>query len=388
MFKGKDNKRIEHITEAITKFARGDYSVQVPITDNYDQIDALSMGVNMMIDDLKLKDETEKENVKIKLLNEELEAAKKKAEESERLKMAFLANMSHEIRTPMNGILGFADILKDNSLSNEKQQKFIELIEKSGMRMLELINDIVDISRIESNTISKNITSVQINKQLDNLYNFFKPEASGKAIQLTLNKSLTDDDAIIDTDRRKLDAVLTNLIKNAIKYTSEGQIEVGYELKNRNEQPELEFFVRDTGMGIPEEECQFIFDRFARSKMVDNHTIEGTGLGLAISKAYVEILNGKIWVESEEGKGSVFYFTLPVNKNSKISELLKEGKQPASFDSRPGNFKVLVVEDDPTAEYLLKIILERLTDNILYAHDGQEAIDFFDGYFFTCNKGR
>ncbi len=372
-----NTKRLEIFTEAIMKVARGDFSVQVPISDEYDQIDALGMGINMMIDDLKLKDETEKENHQIKLLNKELTAARLKAEESERLKMAFLANMSHEIRTPMNGILGFADILKDSSLSKDRQQEFIGLIEKSGMRMLELINDIVDISRIESKTISKNIASVQINKLLDTLYNFFVPEASKKGIRLNLHKSLTDFDAVIDTDRRKFEAVLANLIKNAIKYTNCGQIEFGYDVTNINDKLELEFFVRDTGMGIPKEDCEYIFDRFARSKMVDNNTIEGTWLGLAISKAYVEILDGKIWVESEEGKGSVFYFTLPVDKDSKIRELVNEGKRNIALDSSLGKFKVLVVEDDPTAEYLLKIILERLTDNVLFAHDGKEAIDLF-----------
>ncbi len=377
MFEGKNGKRIEYITEAIMKVARGDYSVQVPISENYDQIDALGMGINMMIDDIRLKEETDRENQQIKILNEELKAAKLKAEESERLKMAFLANMSHEIRTPMNGIMGFADILKNYTLPEEKQKEFIELIEKSGTRMLELINDIVDISRIESKIVSKNITRVNINNQLNNLYGFFNHEAAGKGIQLNLQNGLSDDEAVIDTDRRKFDAILTNLIKNAIKYTSDGQIEFGYELEFYHNQPVLKFFVRDTGIGIPKEDIGFIFDRFTRSRVSDQYTIEGTGLGLAISKAYVEILHGNIWAESEEGQGSVFYFTLPVEENSKISELVKEQKQFYRLDSSPDSFKVMVVEDDPTAEYLLKIILERLTDNILFAHDGKEAIDLY-----------
>ncbi|QIA09420.1 ATP-binding protein [Draconibacterium halophilum] len=372
-----NSERLENIIDAIMKVARGDYSVQVAVSNDYDQVDALAMGINMMIDDLKLKEQTDRENEQIKKLNKELKAAKIKAEESERLKMAFLANMSHEIRTPMNGIIGFADVLKNNSLSRESQREYLDLIEKSGNRMLDLISDIVEISRIESQIVSKNIARVTINDKLNNLFRFFNHEAVNKGIQLKMHKGLSDDEAIVDTDYRKLDAILTNLIKNALKYTQRGAIEFGYKLKNVENHAVLEFFVSDTGMGIPKEYITHIFDRFTRSRVAESHLIEGTGLGLAISKAYVEILNGNIWVESEEGKGSVFYFTLPVGGNSQIGELVKTQKQHVDCDFTSRNFKVMVVEDDPTAEYLLKVLLERLTENILFARDGKEAIELY-----------
>jgi len=374
----KNQDRIEAITEAIIKVARGDFSVQVPVTDDYDHIDALSMGINMMIDDLKHKEETDRENEHIKRLNIELQEAKLKAEESERLKMAFLANMSHEIRTPMNGILGFADLLKNDVLPDEKKLEFIGLIEKSGNRMLDIINDIVDISRIESKLVTKNLSTININELMDQLYRFFKPRAKQKDLKLSLQKGLPDTNSDLETDGQKLNAVLINLVNNAIKYTKTGQVEFGYKLKRNNDQPKLEFYVRDSGVGISKEDQALIFDRFTRSKKADMDAIEGTGLGLAISKAYVEILDGKIWVESREGEGSVFYFDVPVAENSKINQVaasLAEELDGSTFDC--DNKKILVVEDDPVSEYFLKIALQGLSNNILFAHDGKEAVDIF-----------
>jgi len=377
MFNKRDSQRIQEITQAVMKVARGDNSVQVPISDNYDQIDALGMGINMMIDDLAVKDKTDRENQHIKKLNEELKIAKEKAEESERLKMAFLANMSHEIRTPMNGILGFADILKNNILSGTEQQEYIDIIEKSGKRLLDIINDIVDISRIEANIISPNISEVKINEQLDNLFLFFKQEAEEKQLGFFVKKGLSDGRSVTKTDSGKFYAVLTNLVKNAIKYTNEGSIEFGYKLGSNGSQSELEFYVRDTGIGISKDETMLVFDRFTRSKIVDNNAVEGTGLGLAISKAYVEMLGGRIWLESREGEGSIFYFTLPYENNTVENSHSgtiqnREGKEDAV-----GYYKVLVVEDDPTSEQLLKFILEKITRNLLFARNGQEAIDLF-----------
>lgn len=373
----RDSKRIQVIIEAVMKVARGDNSVQVPLSDRYDQIDALAMGVNMMIDDLAVKEKTDKENEHIKRLNVELEIAKQKAEESDRLKMAFLANMSHEIRTPMNGILGFADILKNNILPGEQQKEYIEIIEKSGNRLLDIINDIVDISRIEANIISPNFTRVKINQQLDNLYLFFKQEAEEKQLSFSVQKGLPDEYAFTDTDSGKLFAILTNLIKNALKYTPQGTVEFGYTLTGNSAQPELEFYIRDSGIGIPQQEIDSVFDRFTRSKEVEKNALEGTGLGLAISKAYVELLQGKIWVESTKGSGSVFYFTIPyltsTGANSPVMDVVKKRVKEESVDT----YKILVVEDDPTSEQLLKLILERLTTNLIFARNGQEAVDLF-----------
>ena len=241
----------------------------------------------------------------------ELRNAKEKAEESDRLKSAFLANMSHEIRTPMNGILGFADLLKKPDLSGENQRKYISIIEKSGKRMLNIINDIVDISKIEAGLMEFNMKETNVNEQIEYTYTFFKPESEAKGIKLSLKNSLPAAEATIKTDREKLYAILTNLVKNAIKYTKEGAIEFGYNLKKDKEAAELEFYVKDTGIGIMKDRQDAVFERFIQADIYDKMAHQGGGLGLAITKSYVEMLGGKIWIESEEGKGSTFYFTLP-----------------------------------------------------------------------------
>ena len=376
MISKNDRERIQGIIEAVMNVAKGELSTQVPISDNYDQIDALGMGINMMIDDLAAKEKLQNENRIIKKLNKELEAAKQKAEESERLKMAFLANMSHEIRTPMNGIIGFADILKNNVLSVEEQQEYLHIIEKSGNRMLEIINDIVDISRIESNIITLNNSEVSINEVLIHLYEFFNPEAKSKGLTLSVRKDLSDEAAIIETDQAKLNAILTNLIKNAIKYTEHGTIEMGYSMVNVDGKSTIKFFVRDTGIGIPEDEVNSVFDRFTRSKLIEDKAIEGTGLGLAISKAYVELLGGEIGVDSTVGEGTVFYFSLPFT-NRKIKKGTEDLHHESEVEELEANYKILVVEDDPISAQLLQIMLKKVSSNILYAENGQEAVDLF-----------
>lgn len=252
-----------------------------------------------------------------KKLTSELIAAKERAEESDRLKSAFLANISHEIRTPMNGILGFAELLKENDLSNEQQKEYIGIIETSGARLLNIINEIVDISKIESGQMKVSRSVTNVNLQIDYLFQFFKTETANKKLELSTKKSLPDQEAILFTDREKLYSILTNLVKNAIKYTDKGSIEFGYvststKTESNSKSSELQFFVKDTGIGILAHRHEAIFERFIQADIVDKMARQGAGLGLAITKAYVEMLGGKIWVESEEGKGSTFYFTIPV----------------------------------------------------------------------------
>lgn len=248
---------------------------------------------------------------KRKLVEEELILAKEKAEESDRLKSAFLANMSHEIRTPMNGILGFASLLKEPDLTGEEQHKFIEVIERSGDRMLTTINDIIDISKIEAGQVDTIISEINLNEQLDELFEFFLPETKKKKIKLSITSRVSDQYTHLKSDKEKLESILTNFIKNAIKYTHSGSIEFGYSIIERDEQNELKFYVKDTGIGIQKEKLKAVFSRFMQADIEDKQVYEGSGLGLAISKAYVEILGGKIWVESEEGLGSQFFFTIP-----------------------------------------------------------------------------
>ena len=242
-----------------------------------------------------------------KQAEQELIIAKEHAEESDRLKSAFLANMSHEIRTPMNGILGFAELLKEPDLTGEEQQRFIGMIEKGGARLLNIINDIISISKVESGQMEISISDSNINEQIEYVYNFFTPEVERKGMQFFFKIALPSNKAIIKTDHEKIYAVLTNLVKNAIKYTNEGTIEFGYEINGKY----LRFFVKDTGIGIPRDRQEAIFERFVQAGISDKQALQGAGLGLSISKAYVEMLGGEIWVQSEAGKGSIFYFTLP-----------------------------------------------------------------------------
>lgn len=243
----------------------------------------------------------------IKLYEQELNRLKDKAEESDRLKSAFLANMSHEIRTPMNGILGVAELLKEPKLSGEEHNLYLSLIEESGRRMLNIIRDIIDISRIESGQVKTNYSEVSVNDEMESLYHEFEPEASDKNIELFFTNDLNDQEATVKTDKEKLNTAVTNLIKNAIKYTEKGAITFGYQKLNGC----LQFFIKDTGVGIPMDKQNAIFDRFVQAEMNGTYAMEGAGIGLSIAKAYVEMLNGKIWLESQKGVGSTFYFTIP-----------------------------------------------------------------------------
>ncbi|NOR74121.1 MAG: PAS domain S-box protein [Draconibacterium sp.] len=314
---------------------------------------------------VEFRDITEQKRIEIELIK-----AKEKAEESDRLKTAFLSNMSHEIRTPMNGILGFSSLLKEPGLTGDQQHKYIEIIEKSGARMLNTINDIIDISRIEAAQVDVLLTEINIKSQMQELYVFFKSEAEKKGIQLLYKGELSGQETIIKTDELKLNSILTNLIKNAIKYSHKGSIKIGCKGKDN----ELEFFVKDNGIGVPKNRQKAIFNRFEQADIEDTKVYEGSGLGLAISKAYVEMLGGKIWLESEEGVGSTFYFTLPFNTNTSIIEKKKsESKEHSEIQIK--SLKILIVEDDELAEMFLKIALENYSREILIARDGIEAVE-------------
>lgn len=260
-------------------------------------------------------EEIEVQNEELVKMNEILLQAKLKAEESERLKSAFLANMSHEIRTPMNGILGFTELLREPNLTGDEQQRYISIIEKGGERLLKIINDIISISRIESGQMEIDLGPTNINEQLEFIRSFFEPEVAAKGLRLVYAAGLPDPDAVIITDKEKVYAVLTNLVKNAIKFTESGSIEFGYVSKpgpDAGTDSWFEFFVRDSGPGIPEDQQEAIFERFIQADTADRQILQGSGLGLAISRAYIEMLGGTIWVRSEPNKGSVFFFTLPV----------------------------------------------------------------------------
>lgn len=303
--------------------------------------------------------------------NEELVVTKEKAEESNRLKSAFLANMSHEIRTPMNGILGFADLLKEPNLTGEEQQEYIKIIEKSGRRMLNIINDIVDISKIEAGLMKVDVKETNINEQLEYIYNFFHSEVESKGMQLVYNNRLQTKETMIQTDNEKVYSILTNLIKNAIKYTNEGSVEFGCEIKGEA----LECYVKDSGIGIPKERQDAIFERFIQADISDKMARQGAGLGLSISKAYVEMLGGKIWLESQEGKGTTFYFTLPYKVASPMVEPAEKLVTEEEILPQIRSLKMLIAEDDEVSQKLIEKGLKVFCREILKASNGAEAVE-------------
>ena len=313
-----------------------------------------------------LRDITAKKHAEQELIN-----AKEKAEESDRLKSAFLANMSHEIRTPMNGILGFAQLLKEPNLTGKEQQEYIRIIEKSGKRMLNIIHDIVDISKIESGQMEVSISETNINEQIEYIYNFFTPEIEKKGLQIFYKNTLSANESIIPTDREKIYAILTNLVKNAIKFTHAGSIDLGYEKKGNI----LEFFVKDTGIGIPKDRQEAIFERFIQADISNKRAYDGAGLGLSIARGYVEILGGKIWVESEHGKGSTFFFTVPCNTEPKGKSDIAEISPVDDIINQVKKLKILIAEDDETSVAFITKVVRKYCRGIIYAENGLEAIE-------------
>jgi PAS domain S-box-containing protein len=240
----------------------------------------------------------------------ELIAAKEKAEESDRLKTAFLHNVSHEIRTPMNAIMGFSTLLNEPGISDSERHQYIDIIFQSGNHLLSIINDIVDLASIETGQVKLNKSQINLNTTLRSLYDQFGYKKISHKITLTLETPLSLKDAEIKTDKTKLVQILSNLVNNAFKFTEKGKISFGYDLKDGI----LEFFVKDTGIGISAEHLPRVFDRFYQVDNATSRQYSGTGLGLSISKAYVELMGGRMWVNSKPDKGTEFRFTLPFIK--------------------------------------------------------------------------
>jgi signal transduction histidine kinase len=304
----------------------------------------------------------------VRIKTKELMAAKIKAEESDHLKTVFLQNISHEIRTPMNGILGFIDLLDNEDLMETDRKKYLDIVKKSGNRLLSTINDVIEISKIESNQIILHKSEVYLEQFMSGLLHFFSSQATEKNLTLTLDNNLTDNSLLIETDKSLLEKVCINLIKNAIKFTNTGSINFGYNIKDDM----LEFHVKDTGCGIPENRQNAIYDRFVQSDLDITRSHEGSGIGLAISKAYVEMLGGKIWVESEVGNGSTFYFTTPFKP---IGQTENTEQNQLSFDSLTKPLHILVAEDDEISFLYLENLLLHKNIHITRANDGLEALE-------------
>lgn len=293
--------------------------------------------------------------------------AKIQAEESDRLKSAFLANISHEIRTPMNGILGFTDLLKNLNLNVVEQKEYIEIIHQSGKRMLDILNDIVDVSKIESGQVDTHTSFFCLNDLLRELFAFFNPKASNLQLDLIMEFDCPDEESWIETDRTKLHQIITNLVNNAFKFTKKGYIKFGYKTDGNN----VVFYVEDSGVGIPSDKISDVFKRFVQ---VENSSDikSGAGLGLSISKAYIELLGGEIWVDSVYDKGTVFYFKILFKKQSLPEKSIKNVN---TFDLPIHKINILIAEDDQVCMLLLKKILNHENIVLYCASNGYEAVE-------------
>jgi len=256
---------------------------------------------------------TESEH-KLKIQNIELQAAKLAADESNKLKSAFLANMSHEIRTPMNGIIGFCDLLQDPEIEVEKRTKYAEIVVHSGHQLLNIVNDILDISKIETGQVVVHLSEFKLSELIDDLTDFYNPRIPANVSFVVENR--LQPEVIVRTDEIKLKQIITNLLSNALKFTKQGFIKLSIDQDNDY----LIFCVEDTGIGLDKKYHLNIFERFRQVEHTTDQTSSGTGLGLAICKSYVELLGGKIWIESQLRIGSRFYFSVLFNLGTTSSE--------------------------------------------------------------------
>jgi signal transduction histidine kinase/ligand-binding sensor domain-containing protein/CheY-like chemotaxis protein len=346
---------------------------------------AIALDNTWAYDQLKLqKDEIEKHRTNLSKMvyerTQQLEKAKIKAEESDRLKSSFLTNMSHEIRTPLNAIIGFVDVMKNNEVSEEEKQKLFSIIQSSGFYLSNLINDIIDFSKIEADQLDFQVGPVLVKPMLDELYQTFTEELkrhndnNGHEVGLALDTKYPTG-ANVNADPIRFRQVMNNLLGNAIKFTSKGSVQFGIHSIDDHYST---FFVKDTGIGIEKKNFEIIFDRFRKIEENVDNLYRGTGLGLAISKFIITNMGGDIWVESEYGKGSCFYFKLPnAIPEERMQKNVLAQKEPSVHFPDWKNKNLLIVEDEDSNYLLLESMLRKTNVNIYRAKDGAQAIDMF-----------
>lgn len=316
------------------------------------------------------KDITERQAMMKDLLE-----AKDKAEESNQLKTEFLNNMSHEIRTPLNGIMGFSEFLTDPELSQSKREQFVNIIQQSGNQLMHIIDDILEISMLGTKKVTVNESVLSINDLLMELYQVFSIKAKEKELPFYLKKGLLDKNSMVLTDRDKVNKIVSNLLENALKFTQEGFIELGYNITKKDKKaPMIEIYVKDTGIGIAKEKQDAIFERFAQAEKELSKKVGGLGLGLSIAKENIELMGGTITVTSKPEQGTTFIVCIPYKPiESEIT--LEEENTIARTDD---DCTILIAEDEEFNYMYLETLLQdilKLDCNLIHAKNGQEAIE-------------
>ncbi len=303
----------------------------------------------------------------------ELRFSKEKAEESNRLKTEFINNMSHEIRTPMNGILGFSELLNNSDLTVDKRNYFISIIQNSGKQLLNVIDDILEISRLGTKQVKVVETKVCLNDLNRELFSIFDLKTMEKGVHLYVKNELSDADSTIYTDKTKLQKIISNLLENAIKFTNKGFVKFGYQLVEDT----LEIFVNDTGIGIKPEKQQVIFERFSQEEKDYSRNASGLGLGLSIAKENTELIGGKISVESIKWQGATFWVKIPYKR---VNEPLGDDQITIKDQLEKLKYKVLIVEDEEVNFLFIEILLQdkiNLNCDVLHATNGKEAVEMY-----------
>ncbi len=355
-------KRVDKIKEeyrVVTRSADGSRKIEwVEAQAAVDQYDEQGHPISLIGSSLVISER--------KKMESELIAAKEKAEESNRLKSAFLANMSHEIRTPLNSIIGFSGILAASENVEEKQE-YVSIIENNNALLLQLINDILDISKIEAGTLEFVYSNIDLNDMMHEIEQVTRMRIASDKVQLIFDKHIPD--CFINTERNRVTQVINNFLSNALKFTQEGTIRFGYELQGNND---LRFYVTDTGCGIPEDKINSIFGRFVKL----NDFMQGVGLGLSICETIIHNMRGEIGVESKEGEGSTFWFTIPYRPVRITETQVKAYKQ---IKVQREELTILIAEDNKNSYRLLESFLQN-EYKVLHAWNGQEAVDLYKAH--------
>lgn len=357
----------------------------VLLTDEFNK----TIGMLGVIRDIAHSDVDEKDVKELKFLNakllesyeeireynKQLEQAHKKAEEYDRLKISFLSNISHEIRTPLNGIVGFAELLTRSSFSETQKQDYTSIIKESSIRLLNIINDLMEISQIESGKVEISRTRFSVNGLFIEVYKTYINDIQAKGLSFKLNSLLPEEVVFIETDKEKLGRIFYHLIGNALKFTSEGYIELGAMIKGKG----IQFYVKDTGKGIDKTRSAQIFERFRKGEDDQSRFESGVGVGLALSKAYIEMLGGEIWLEPRTEKGTTFNISIPCGELCEKKEETSTGKWKINYSAMQwADKKILIVEDEEFNLAYLQEILKNTKVNVVYAITGREAIRIFE----------